>query len=235
MKKGIQFLLMVQLIWLGSCASYNPGKYADVLKGEHPGGTPINADVNSDFSPNPFVYVNITFGNKSTERWTRIKKIRFTNIGGIEGARLIVGPDLFYWSEGVRRKVAIDNHNSQVFWGSMAGIMAAGAAVSSSKGNFGLAKGLAGGALFTAGVMDINAIADQATSLEMSALVPPTHIYRPFSVPPGLYISRWAVFEVPQNKEIEFLEFEVEYLSGKTAHYKVQIDGVTRYTSRGKK
>ena len=232
MRKGIQILMLIQLIWLGSCASYNPGKYADAVQGEHPRGTPINAEVDTTFSTDPFVYVNITFGNKSTDRWTRIKKIRFTNIGGVENARLVVGPDLFYWSEGVRRKVAIDNHNSQVFWGSMAGLMAAGPAVSGSKGNFQLTSGLAGGALLKAGVLDINNIVDKASSLERSALVPPTHIYQPFSVPPGLFISRWAVFEVPEHKEIEFLEFEVEYLSGKKAQYKVQIDGIVRSSRR---
>jgi hypothetical protein len=215
---------LLSLLLLVSCASYNPGKYADVTKGEHPANTPINAEIGSAYSYKPFTFINFTFGNRDTE-WRRVKRVTVTNIGGEKDARIIVGPDLVSWAQGTSRRARIDAHNTQVILGAVAGAFAIGAGVSSYKGNSKLAGGLAAGALTAASIADINRIFSKIDSLELSRLVPPEHIYTPFSIPPSLYLTKWLVVQMPKGKRVRFLEFDVEYLSGKSASYRVELKG----------
>ncbi len=225
MFKHTKILVYLLSLFLISCASYNPGSYATIEGGEHPKLTPINAEITSQLSFEPFTYVNFSFGNKNDDSWTRIKRIKVTNISDIPEARLMVGPDLTFWAEGIQRKQSIDAHNRNMAYGAVMGALAVGAGISSAKGNRNLTVGLASGALLTGTIADVNNLIDKIDSLEISELVPPTHLYSPFSIPPGLFLSRWAVFQLPKGKKLNFLEFEVTYLSGKKARYKVNLTG----------
>jgi hypothetical protein len=220
--KNVIYILSVLL--LASCASYNPGKYADVIKGKHPINTPINADVGLNYSYKPFTFINFTFGNRGNE-WRRVKKITVTNISNEKKARIIVGSDLVSWAQGTNRRAKIDAHNTQVVLGAVAGAFAIGAGVSQYNGKSNLAGGLAAGALTAATVADFNRVFDRVDQLELASLVPPDHLYSPFAIPPNLYISKWLVVQMPSNKKVQFLEFDVEYLSGDKASYRVKLQG----------
>lgn len=210
------------MLLLTSCASYNPGNYAHVKSGKHPKDLPINAEYYRDYSNFPLHFVNVTFGNKS-EDWRRVKSVKVTNVGGIDKSRIIVGPDLVYWSKGITRKLKIDSHNTRMVLGAIAGAFAVGAGVSASNGNYDLGIGLAAGALATATVADLNVIFDKIDSLEIAKLVPPDHLYSPFSIPPNLFITKWVVFQTPKGEIPKYIDFEVKYLSGETASYRTKL------------
>ena len=214
--------LTLMLLLVASCASYNPGKYADVVQGEHPEDFPINAEVVNNYSEDNYTFVNFTFGNLSND-WRRIKKIRVLSIGGNEKSRIIIGQDLRYWAEGMERKIKIDRHNSQVMWGSISGALLVGAGVASYNNNKNLTIGLAGGAIAAASVNDVNYVIDKLDALEMANLVPNSHLYMPFSIPPNLFLARWVLFESPDGDKPNFIEFEIEFLSGQKASYVVNL------------
>ncbi len=214
---------LIVVLTLASCASYNPGNYADIKGGEHPQNLPINAKVYDQLSESPFTYVNFTFGNKSADTWYRVKRIRVTSIGGIKGARLVVGPDLKFWAQGMERKTKIDAHNRAMVFGAIQGALLVGAAASGASGKTDLAVGMAAGSMAYTSIEAFNQAFNKADMKELNALVPEGHLYRPFSIPRNLYITRWAVFETPAKKKAKYIEFEVEYLSGKKASYKVNI------------
>jgi hypothetical protein len=216
-------LVVLILSTLVSCASYNPGNYADIKSGEHPKNLPINAKTYDQLSESPFTYVNFTFGNKSADTWYRVKRIRVTSIGGIKGARLVVGPDLKFWAQGMERKTKIDAHNRAMVFGAIQGALLVGAAASGASGKHDLALGLVGGSMAYTSIEAFNQAFNEADMKELDALVPEGHLYRPFSIPRNLFITRWAVFETPGKKKAEYIEFEVEYLSGKKVSYKVNI------------
>lgn len=215
------------LLTLVSCASYNPGNYADVMKGDHPKSTPINADIVDTYSYKPFSHINFTFGNKGT-KWRRVKKITVTNIAGSEEARIIVGSDLVSWAKGTSRRAKIDAHNTQMVLGAVAGAFAIGAGAAYNGGNNGLAGGLAVSALTVATISDFNNLMDGIDGLELAKLVPPEHLYTPFAIPPGLYISKWLVVQMPVGKLLTYLDFDVEYLSGEKVSYRVKLDDYAR-------
>lgn len=216
------FPIVLIMLFLTSCASYNPGEYAHVKKGKHPKNVPINAEYYRDYSNFPLHFVNVTFGNQS-EDWRRVKSVKVTNVGGIAKSRIIVGPDLVYWSKGITRKLKIDSHNNRMILGAIMGAFAVGAGVSANNGNYDLGIGLAAGALATATVADINSIFERIDSLEIAKLVPPDHLYSPFSIPPNLYITKWVVFQTPGGELPKFIDFEVKYLSGETASYRTKL------------
>lgn len=221
--KSTNIILIIAMIFVTSCASYNPGSYAKISGGEHPKNLPINAKVYNQLSHGPFTYVNFTFGNMGNEGWRRVKKVRILDIGGIEGARLVLGPDLNFWSEGMRRKTSIDAHNTAILMATLTTGLAVGAAASGYKGNYQLSTQLFGAAATFTTIQAFNQAFDEADALEIANLVPPSHIYRPFSIPPRLYLARWALFETPNGQRPKYVEFEVQYLSGKTGKYKVSL------------
>lgn len=216
-------LILTCLFFLSSCASYQKGEYARVLEGEHPKNLPISVEYDDTYSTRYFNFLTVTFGNYNPD-WVRIKKVEVTSIPGLEDFRITAGPDLSFWGEAIKHKIAVDNHNRQLFVNTLVGVSAAAAYTGAQSGNDGLATGglLALGA--TAGIEGFNSYMNKLDSLERAKILPPDHLYAPFSVPPGLHLKRWLLVETQQKQSFCEILFNVTYEDEKVVKYRVAIN-----------
>ncbi|MCO4793277.1 MAG: hypothetical protein KC493_06185 [Bacteriovoracaceae bacterium] len=219
MKKIIPLLL---LLILTSCASYQAGEFAVHETGNHPNNVPIKAKVDSVYTNSPFVFVNFTFGNKNVD-WVRVKSIKISQTPELSKANIVMGDDLSSWAESMKHKIAIDNHNRQVFIGSVTTALAAAAVVGASKGNVNLAYGSLGAMTAVTGIDEVSKVIAKANDAERSRMIPDDHLLAPFSIPPGLVTKRWILLQSKTGKFPSKIGFEVEYIDGKSANYSVII------------
>lgn len=220
-----RLLLSLMLLINFGCASYQSGNYADVVSGSHPSNSPITGRLDSMLTTKHYAVINFSFGNESKE-WLRIKKVRldFNNEDLNKRANIVVGQDIATWAEAIRHKVAIDQWNEQIIWGSIALAGAVTAAASGSRSdNSSLAYAGVGTYALASGVLVANSIIDTINDLERAKLFPRTHLYQSFSVPAGLYTNRWILLEINQADIPTEIYFNVEYLDGKKAKYKIKI------------
>lgn len=220
--KNFVYLILLSLLF--SCASYQPGKYADIVSGDHPADTPITAEVDKQLTTENYTFINFSFGNLGDD-WRRVKSVRidFNNKDLNKKASLIVGDDLQTWSSAIQHKLAIDRYNRDVFWGSIALVGATAAIASGRSGN---SSGMAAGSLAyttSLGIMGANSFIDQISDLERASLFPATHLYQPFSIPAGLYSNRWVLLQIKKEDMPRIIYFNVEYLDGKKAYYQIDL------------
>ena len=207
---------------LTSCASYQTGNFAYRESGKHPAAFPITAEVDKALASDNFIVINFTFGNLSNS-WKRVKKVRlkFKDKKENENIKITVGNDLTAWREGINHKVAIDKYNRDVLLGSLA---MAGAAIASTSNK---SSNIKAGLILTSASISVgatNELIDKIDGLHRGAIVPQTHLYNPFSVPPKLYIKRWVVLEVPPTiKAPNKLWFTVDYEDGTSAEYSLKL------------
>lgn len=223
----MKYLLLSLLLLNIGCASYQSGGYANVISGDHPSNIPISGKLDSTLTTKHYAVINFTFGNSSKE-WLRVKKVRldFNNEKLNKKANIVVGQDIVTWAESIRHKVAIDQWNKEIIWGSIALAGAVSAAASGSSSNSGLLYAGAGTYALTSGVLVANSIVDKVDDLERAKLFPRTHLYQSFSVPAGLYTNRWILLQIDKGDIPTEVYFDVEYLDGKKAKYKIKIKEV---------
>jgi hypothetical protein len=115
-----------------------------------------------------------------------VKKARlgFKNTKLNKRIKVVVGQDIITWAEAIGHKVAVDNWNKEIALGSVAVLGAAAAAGVSRSNKTAVAAGL-GRYVAATGVLATNAIVDKVNNLEKAKLFLKTHLYQPFSVPPG--------------------------------------------------
>ena len=207
------------------CASYQPGSEVKISKGEHPRNVPISAYVDNDMSTDEFTVLQFVWGNKNKD-WVRIKNVRLDldNKELKKSINILVGEDLRTWADSLSHKLKVDNFNRQMFMNSLALIGTATMVAGGAKGNQDMAVG--GAALTSAviGIDAINKVMDEINHIERAALIPYTHLYNPFSVPPGLYTKKWIVLEAYEDEIPEKLYFDVEYLDGRKVRYNVILN-----------
>lgn len=187
--KNVFFLL---ILLLTSCASYTPGKMTQIDTKEKLG---ISAQIDSDMSFDDLTVINFYFSNPTTS-WTRIKNIELLGIENHPDIRVIVGKDLYYWAKSMEYKVAIDNHNRELFWGSMALVGAAVSIAGSSSNSMTTVKVGAALAVGSLLVNDVENILEKVSALERASLVPESHLYTPFSIPPHLVTTKWMYWAI---------------------------------------
>ena len=186
--KNFVYLILLSLLF--SCASYQPGKYADIVSGDHPADTPITAEVDKQLTTDNYTFINFSFGNLGDD-WRRVKSVRidFNNKDLNKKASLIVGDDLQTWSSAIQHKLAIDRYNRDVFWGSIALVGATAAIASGSSGN---SSGMAAGSLAyttSLGIMGANSFIDQISDLERASLFQQHIFINPFQYRQGFILT----------------------------------------------
>lgn len=217
-----RLLLLIMLLVNFGCASYQSGSYADIVSGDHPSDAPITGKLDSTLTTKHYAVINFSFGNDS-KQWLRIKKVRldFNNKELNNKANIVVGQDIVTWAEAIRHKVEIDQWNKEVIWGSIALVGAVTASASSS--NTSLMYAGASTYALASGILVANSVIDKVNDLERAKLFPRTHLYQSFSVPAGLYTNRWVLLQINRGDIPSEVYFDVEYLDGKKAKYKVKI------------
>ncbi len=182
MSSARQYLLFLSFLLSFGCASYQSGQYAEIISGEHPLNTPITGKLESALTTDHYAVVSFIFGNESSD-WLRIKKVRlnFNDKELNESINIIVGQDIATWSESIKYKVAIDQWNKEIIWGSIA-LAGAATAIASSSESALFYVGTGTYAL-SSGVLVVNEVLDKMEKLERGKLFPRTHLYKPFSVP----------------------------------------------------
>lgn len=219
--KVILFSLMVFNL---GCASYQAGNYAEVVSGEHPEKAPISGLKDETLSTRNYVMVNFTFGNESDE-WLRVKKVRlnFDDQEMNKNINIVVGEDIFTWAESIQHKVEVDQWNRDILLGSFAFVAVAASAAGSGSNSPELQ--VAGLGLYgaSAGIIAANGIIDKVNELERAKLFPRTHLYSSFSVPAGLHSQRWILLQVKDAIVPDHVNFDIEYLDGKRANYRIKI------------
>ncbi len=216
----MKFFILSVALFVSSCASYQPGQGALIVKGNHPRNTPITGYIDQDFTTDHYALIQFTFGNQ-TEDWTRIKSISL-DLKSQEAnkASVVLGQDLTDWSDAIQNKIAIDQHNREVLLGSIA---AAGVVTMAASGNRGGA--IAGAALYTGsvGVLAANEIADGISELERAKMIPRGHLYSNISIPAGLVVKRWILLKIPYGKIPNSIYLEVTYEKHGKVTYELPI------------
>lgn len=211
-------LLLPLLLVLVSCASQQPGKYADVVEGEHPTNVPITGFLDNDLKSDHFTVVHVTFGNRTPE-WVRVKEV-LINLPDGENTYVVLGEDLQAWAKATQEKIKIENHNTQMF---LAGVAAAGAVMAVTAKS----DGAANTGLAVMGASSLAITARDTTShirnLNRGNMLPEGHLLAPFPIPPGLVARRWLVLQTPVGKKTQNLSMTVRYLDGREAKYQVAL------------
>lgn len=214
---------LILLFFITACASYQPGKDAEIVSGQHPSNFPIFVDVDYELSTNNFLFLNITYGNNSNE-WIRIKSNSIHLTPELESKVYIpVGQDLKSWVDSINYVRKIDSYNHQLLVNSLATIGLATAAAGAG-GNNDFFATLGMGLTTTVFTVEaFNEVNDKINDLQRSQLIPMTHFYAPTSVPPGLYTKRWILLQYKDSHPPCQLDFQLEYLDGRQANYKVNL------------
>jgi hypothetical protein len=217
--------LILSIIFLTGCASYQEGNSAYVIKGNHPKNTPITAYIDYDFSTEYYTLLQFSFGNYNPD-WQRIERatLDFNNKDLNKKAKFVIGADLTAWAESIKHKRAVDQHNRAVLLGSLA---IAGAAVTATGKNS--STQLTGAAIYASslGAMGFNTFMDSKSDLNRSKLVPPGHLYQSFAIPAGLVTKKWDLLEMKQENIPNDIYLNVTYKNKDQVRYKMRI--TTKY------
>jgi hypothetical protein len=220
--KILSILILSSLFF--SCASYQEGNDAFIVKGEHPSDTPITGYIDKPYSTTYYTLLQFTFGNNSPD-WKRIKSVNldFDNNVLNKKIKVTLGDDLGYWADSIKHKLAVDNFNTQVVLGSIA---AAGAATAISGANSGNSSTVNTGSLAYAtsmAVAGVNDFSSSKKSLSRAKLLPVGHLYKPFSIPAGLVTKRWLLLEVVNEEMPKIVYLDVVYNNDEKVRYKIQV------------
>lgn len=144
-----------------------------------------------------------------------------------DDVKIVVGQDLVNWSEGIKNKVAIDQYNTRLILTGISALGAAAAVASTDQNvqNMGL-----GAFVLGAGAISLNDFQDYRDRLrgtkfaDLRGLVPETHILAgPISVPPGLFLNRFAVFQMKKDVREKFHTLKVNLTNQKSE--KISFEG----------
>lgn len=226
----MKFILILLVLLLTGCASYTPGEDAEILQNDSSEILNASAQVDSRMSFKDLMLVNFYFSNP-TKNWMRIKNVEITNIENHSDARVIVGKDLYYWAKSMEHKIAIDNHNRELFWGSLAMAGAAISVSSNSTTTSGIGAALAIGSITVGTAEELLA---KVTSLERASLVPESHLYSPFSIPPHLVSTKWILLQKMNIQELCRLKFKVTFIDGTSALFNSELTSLRTMCGRVK-
>lgn len=212
---------------LMSCASYNAGESAIVKNGDS-SKLSVKGELVRDYTTDNFILINVGFENMS-ENWKRFKYVEMVETDSIKDAKVVVGNDLVTWSESMKTKLAVDQHNRSVLVGSIAGLAAVGAGVvSGNNGDLKLAKGLVIGGSALLSLEAINEVSKKADALELASLVPRSHLYHPFAVAPGLVSKKWILLQIKKDHIPCFVDFQLTDIADQKTHYRLDLNVCTK-------
>jgi hypothetical protein len=218
-------LLMIVILFNAGCASYQSGKFASFIKGNHPPHTPITVEVDELLSDNNYTVINFNFGNKS-DQWLRVKSVRlnYKNVTEDKKINVVVGKDISTWYDAIKHKIAVDQWNESVAIGTLAVIGGVTSGIGAYKGNNSLTNLGAATYVGAVGISGFNTYADGLDDVNRAKILPKSHLYTPFSVPLGLYAKKWILLQVKRKHMPRKLYFDVVYISGEKVEYAAQIN-----------
>jgi hypothetical protein len=212
-------LLSLLGLWLGGCASIHSGKVAEDPKNN----VRVSAAREGEFSDANHVFVAFTMENKGKD----VLRVVATDLEFDESlappVNVLVGNDLVAWAEANEAEQKRRQQNQAV--GQLAMIL--GGAALGVGGRLANSKALAlvGATSMTAGLgwSVATTISHSGATARSPQKVPDTHVYRPFSVPVGLYVRRWAVIQKDPKESVKKVLLKVKFEDGTEQGYALDI------------
>lgn len=219
-----KYLVLLGGFLLSSCASYVSTYPAKISSGAKPESFEVASNVDGKLSSKNFVLINFSFKNNRDE-WVRVKRVSIDSKRLSKELYVVVGDDLASWARSAQSKLEIDEYNKQLWLaGISSSLLVAGIVANNGKGKIeNLVPGTAG-----FGVVVANDIFAKTSQLERAKLVPPDHIYNPFSVAPGLFSKKWILLQGKENPWPCEIPLEVEFENGTVVEYMAQTDNEKR-------
>lgn len=217
MNLRISVSTLLVFIFIG-CVSADKSNELVMVNGNDQ-GLVLSVEERTAFSTDNLVMLEFSMRNTS-EDFLRFKDIKIDFPSEIEDqVFIVVGQDLMNWSEGIKNKVSLEQYNrSMVF----AGISAVGG-VTAVMSNDPKVQQLGIGALMAgSGAISIDQFLIYRDQLkgskfaDMRGLIPESHIlFSPVSIPPGLFLNRFAVFQMKKDTRPFFHSLSIKVLDEK--------------------
>ena len=217
-------LVLAPALFASACASVHPGSRLQHLEGPR---LPLEMSVNQegDYASTYFRYLNLTFENTSPD-WVNIARVELEIPDPALAAQvhLPTGEQLEPWSEATAAQLAISQHNQRVELASI-GVAAAIVGAASKDPAVRAAAGVTEvGAL---GGLTVSQISAKLRALDnpnfANLAFPEGHLLRSFSVPPGLFLRRWIVLQVPRGARLTDLFVNVVNMAGQSSRFRVTL------------
>jgi hypothetical protein len=221
----VKITSLILLLSFVSCASYQNGRTAkqtvDGKVQEAKEDIKVTAHYNREFSTRHFSYVQVEFGNKADE-WKDITKV-VLNVED-DAVKIILGQRLDDWARSIKNKVAVDRQNLQMALGIIAVGSAVAASSSAHSGNYSNTVAYTTVMAGAAVASDVNSLTNSISDLERARIFPKSHLYSPFSLPPGLVNKRWILIQHDKNVRVDNLSFDIFFKDGKKRTYTVGLN-----------
>ncbi len=228
--KKILALQLIIIALLVSCASVDYSNVGAVVNSDNSPTTPsysklglkISAEEDESFASEYFGVINFSFVNNSQD-WITIKNIKldFGNDTINSNINIISGNDILAWKESTMLRNKIDEHNQNVFLGSLA---LSGALLSTSNNSD---VKTAGNTMLLGSItsLSVKEIAEGADRIQYSTIFPANHLLNSnFTIPPGLFVKKWIVINTKNHNQTGIItKFDIEYQTSTLVTEKVRI------------
>jgi len=218
-------ILGIAALVLAGCASVE--KQNSATTAEHGGSgkkLEISYEINRSLTSEYFGMVEFTFSNK-TDHWLEIRNIelKIPDDDLRNTVVLTTGRDFENWRYAARKRLAIENHNQQAFFGSLALV----ASVATISGNRQTSAMGAGALVATGTSYAISELAKSRNQAQGNALFPRGHLlHNPERIPPGMFVDKWLLLDtsnVTAKKILTTMDMLVSYADDTSDTYTVQI------------
>jgi hypothetical protein len=214
---------MLCLFFFNSCASYLPGHQSSLIDGDQ-NQLVVSTKIDEQVSTENYTMFYFYFSNPTNE-WIDVKKVKlyFKDKNINQKTQIVLGQRLSAWIHSMKFKISVDQWNQSIF---LASLGLAGGIMMSTSSNSSHAK--VGGGVFLSstgaqmGISMMNVMND----IERSKMIPENHLYRPFSIPKGLFTKKWILLEIDKELMPNELMFELEFNNGKKSKHMISLKNV---------
>ncbi|MBX2987951.1 MAG: hypothetical protein KF802_08635 [Bdellovibrionaceae bacterium] len=219
--KKMFFLLSV---FLPGCASIHPGKMA-TPDAANKTSLRVSAQKVDEYSSPANVFLDFTLENKAT-KILRIESVELEFPDQDKNVyNVLVGKDLIAWSESLRNKQKVANHNSEIMTGAVTAVGVVAAVAGAGNGNRGLSD--AGLGVTAAGMtyQKVREINRSILKAETSRSVPEDHLYAgQIDIPADGVLRRWILINVPQKQNGVFYHLTLVTIDGEKLKYRLPLE-----------
>lgn len=167
---------------------------------------PISSYIDNHFDSEQFRVVWIQFKNES-DKWVRVESAKLLRLNDHAVTAIPLGTDLKAWRESFIKNEAVQTyHEDLAFFAALSvgilGIVSADRAV----------VGVSDGILASAGVSTAAWKIETEKNLALGGkLKIEKHLYKSFSIPPGMLVRRWMLVQVPKEVKLHDMAFTMNY------------------------
>jgi hypothetical protein len=210
-----KMILLTTTFLLTACVSTHKDNMGQAVGVNADNELLVSVEKNRAMSTENFVVLEYSIENKGSD-FKRFDQVDIEIDPKLkEKVKIVVGQDLVNWSEGIRNKIEKDNHNFRMFMTGLTAVAATSANLSKDR-DFAVAS--AGVAAAGAGILTVDSfmqIRDNLRNAQKSdsrGLIPENHILAsPVSVPPNLFLKRFAVFYVKGDATEKFYKMKMSF------------------------